>query len=72
MDIFLKVLNILISTVSVCNYGIQGLSKAFHYFIQLLTFNLLTNFENAYWNPSKIPFSVGVGKLRKNLLVTGD
>ncbi len=56
--------NILISTFSVCTDGFQGLSKAVHYPIQLLTFNLLTNFENAYWNPSKIPFSVG--KMCKN------
>ncbi len=46
----------LISTFCVCADSFQGLSKAFHYPIQLLTFylflwNYLPNFENAYWNP---------------------
>jgi hypothetical protein len=34
-------LNILISTVCVCADGFQGLSKAFHYPVQLLTYYLL-------------------------------
>jgi hypothetical protein len=73
MDIFLKVLNILISTVSVCTDGFQGLSKAFHYLIQLFTFNLLTNFKNAYWTPSKIPsLSVSVNCARINLSQKAD
>jgi hypothetical protein len=41
MDIFFEGLNILISTFCVCADGFQGLSKAFHYPIQLLTFYLL-------------------------------
>jgi hypothetical protein len=49
---FLEGLNILISTLCVCADGLQGLSKAFHYPIKLLTFfsylKLFTNFENAY------------------------
>jgi hypothetical protein len=36
-----KGLNILISTYFVCADGFQGLPKAFHYPIQLLTFYLL-------------------------------
>ena len=53
MDIFFECLNILISTFCVCADGFQGLSKGFHYPIQLLTFyfaslKLFTNFENAY------------------------
>jgi hypothetical protein len=56
---FLESLNILISTDTttfcVCANGFQGLSKAFHYPKQLLTFfcffELLTNFENAYLSP---------------------
>ncbi len=53
-------LNILISTFCVCADGFQGLSKAFHYPIQLLTFYLLLwNYllilkmltdPPAYWN----------------------
>ncbi len=54
MDIFLKVLNNLISTFFVCADGFQGLSKAFHYptIINFLFASLksLTNFENAYWD----------------------
>jgi hypothetical protein len=55
MDIF-KGLNILTITFYVCAGGFQGLSKAFHYLIQLLTFlfsslKLPTNFENAFQNP---------------------
>ncbi len=38
MDMFFKGLNILISTFCVCADGFQGLSKAFHYHIQLFTF----------------------------------
>jgi hypothetical protein len=42
MDIFLKALiNILINTFCVCADGLQGLTKAFHYPTQLLTFYLL-------------------------------
>ncbi len=53
VDIFFEGLNILIRTFCVYADGFQGLSKAFHYPIQLLTFlsaslKLLTNFENAY------------------------
>ncbi len=56
MYIFVEGLNILISTFCVCADGFQGLSKALHYSIQLLTFNFLlwkyfSEFENAYWNP---------------------
>ncbi len=55
---FLEGLNIfLISTLCVCADSLQGLSKAFHYLIELLTFfaslKLFINFENAYWNPSQ-------------------
>ncbi len=50
---FFEGLNILISTFCECADDFQGLSKAFHYPVQLLTFyfaslKLLTNFENAY------------------------
>jgi hypothetical protein len=38
---FEGLLNILISTFCVCDDGFQGLSEAFHYPIQLLTFDLL-------------------------------
>ncbi len=43
--------------------GFQGLSKAFYYNYRNISFlfvslKLLTNFENAYWNPLRIPFSV--------------
>jgi hypothetical protein len=38
---FLEGLNILISTFCVCANVVQGLSKALHYPIQLLTFSLL-------------------------------
>jgi hypothetical protein len=41
MDIYFEALNILISTFCVCADGFQGLSKAFHYPVQLLTFYLL-------------------------------
>jgi hypothetical protein len=41
MDVFLKGLNILISTFCVSADGFQGLSKAFRYPIQLSTFYLL-------------------------------
>jgi hypothetical protein len=41
MDIFFNGLNILISTFCVFVNGFQGLSKAFNYPIQLLTFYLL-------------------------------
>ncbi len=40
IDIFFKVLNILISTFCVNGDGYQGLSKAFQYLIQLITFYL--------------------------------
>jgi hypothetical protein len=40
MDIFFEGLNILILTLCVCADGFQGLSKAFHYPIQLVTFYL--------------------------------
>jgi hypothetical protein len=40
-DIIFEGLNILISTFSVCADGFQGLSKAFHYHVQLLTLYLL-------------------------------
>jgi hypothetical protein len=44
--------DLFISTFCVCDDGFQGLSKAFHYPVQLLTFlfgslKLLTIFENA-------------------------
>ncbi len=56
MYIFVEGLNILIGTFCVCADGFQGLSKAFHYPVQLLAFylilwNYLQIFENAYWNP---------------------
>jgi hypothetical protein len=56
MNSFFEGLNILISTFCVCADGFQGLSKAFHYLTQILTFccavlNLLTNFGNDYRNP---------------------
>ncbi len=38
MDIFFEGLNILISTFFVCSAGFQGLSKAFQYPIQLLSY----------------------------------
>ncbi len=50
-------LNILISTFCVCPNGYQGRSKTFHcpnYTVINFLFaslKLLTNFENAYWNP---------------------
>jgi hypothetical protein len=51
MDIFKGII-----TFYVCAGGFQGLSKGFHYLIQLLTFlfaslKLPTNFENAFQNP---------------------
>ncbi len=55
--IFLLTLSILISTFCACVDGFEGLSRAFRYPIQLLTFylffsfKLLNNFENAYRNP---------------------
>jgi hypothetical protein len=63
MDIFFEGLSILISTFCVCADGFQGLSIAFHYPIQLLTFyflllKLLTDFENATETLLRIPFSV--------------
>ena len=46
---FFEGLSILISTFCVCADGFQGLSKAFHYPIELLaSLKLLTYFENAY------------------------
>jgi hypothetical protein len=38
---FFQGLNILIVTFCVCADGFQGISKAFHYPVQLLTFYLL-------------------------------
>ncbi len=56
--LFLKVSTFLSVLFCVCTDGFQGLSKAFHFPIQLLTFYLLLwnyllifNFENAYRNP---------------------
>jgi hypothetical protein len=52
MDIFVKGLNILLCIVSVCADGFQGLTKVFHFPIQLLIYfaslKLLINIENAY------------------------
>ncbi len=48
----------LISTFCVCADEFQGLSKAFHYRYLFSSLKLLTNFENAYWNPLRIPFFV--------------
>ncbi len=51
---FFEGLNIFISTFCVCAHGFQSLSQAFQFCIHLVTFYLLlllTNFENAYWNP---------------------
>jgi hypothetical protein len=41
---FFEVLNILISTFCVCANGFQGLSKIFHYPIQLVIFRRIPNF----------------------------
>jgi hypothetical protein len=41
MDISFEGLNILINIFCVCADGFQGMSKAFNYLIQLLTFYLL-------------------------------
>ncbi len=41
MDIFVEVINILISTICVCADGFQGLTTSFHYPTQSLTFYLL-------------------------------
>ncbi len=49
MDIFFEGLNILISTYCVCADFFQGFSKAFRFLSASL--KLLTNLENAYWNP---------------------
>jgi hypothetical protein len=56
-------LNIFISTFCVCADCFQSLSKAFHYPIQLLTFNfaflkLHTYFEKLTETLIRIPFSV--------------
>jgi hypothetical protein len=61
IDIFFEGLNILISTLCVCSDGFQGLSKAFHYPIQFLSFYFLllklpTNFENLTETLLRIPF----------------
>jgi hypothetical protein len=48
MYIFFEGLNIFISTFCVCADGFQGLSKDFHYPIQLLALKLLSDYENAY------------------------
>ncbi len=63
IDMIFKGLNILISTFCVCAAGFQGLSKFFllpytivHFLVAFL--KLLTNFENAYWNPPQNSFSV--------------
>ncbi len=58
MDIFFDGLNISISTCCVCDDGFQGLLKAFHYPIQLLTVYLLLRIyllirKMLYWNPSQ-------------------
>ncbi len=55
---FLEGLNISISTFCVCADGFQGLLKAFHFPIQLLTeYLLLRNYllirKMLYWNPSQ-------------------
>ncbi len=47
MDIF-DDLNILISTFCACADCFQGLSKAFHYPLQLLTFHLLLRMYRKY------------------------
>jgi hypothetical protein len=58
MDIFFEGLNIVTSTFCVCADDFQGLSKAFHYPIQLGNFlvtflKLLNNFYNAFSNLSQ-------------------
>jgi hypothetical protein len=64
MDIFLRSkLNFVISTFCVCAHGFQGLSKAFHYPIQLLTFylrlwNYLLLLKMLTETLLRIPFSV--------------
>ncbi len=83
MDIFVKGLNILISTV----YALLGFTRSFksislpHTIIYLLL--LLTNFENAYWNPpqNSLPCDwsfftsadllLAAEKILKELIVTG-
>ncbi len=52
MDIFFKGLNILIITFCVCAESFQGLSYTIMHFL-FAFLKLLTNIENAYWNPLK-------------------
>ncbi len=79
MDIFFEGLNILISTLTfcVCADGLQGLSRSFHYSIQLLIFiswnylnlKMLQNSLFFDWSMfSSADLSLAAGKMRKNKL----
>jgi hypothetical protein len=63
--LYFKGLNILISTFCVCADGLLGISKAFHYPIQLLTFYLLL------WNYLLILKMLNVTLLRIPFSVIG-